>query len=80
MDWKIGKLGVFLNDKSYPACIGCDVSGIVEEVGPECKVFKRGDEVMTFLKIGAPGFGSFGEFTLAVENVTIRKPKVSYGH
>lgn len=74
VDHKIGKLGIFLGKDSYPAVIGCDVSGVVEEAGPGCS-FKKGDEVMSFLRIGAPGFGSFGEYTLAVENVTIRKPK-----
>jgi NADPH:quinone reductase-like Zn-dependent oxidoreductase len=68
------QMGIFLNDKSYPAVIGCDASGVVEEAGPGC-TFKKGDEVMSFLRIGAPGYGCFGEYTLMVDNVTIKKPK-----
>src|SRR4051812_951881 len=66
VDWKIGKFGAFLTDKSYPAVIGCDVSGIVEDTGPG-SAFARGDSVMSFLKIGAPGHGSFAEYCLAHE-------------
>ncbi|KAI9020358.1 chaperonin 10-like protein [Hyaloraphidium curvatum] len=72
VDWKIGKFGAF--NPKYPAVLGCDVSGIVE-AAPEGSSFMKGDEVLSFVRIAAPGYGSFGEYTLTVEGATVKKPK-----
>jgi NADPH:quinone reductase-like Zn-dependent oxidoreductase len=43
VDWKIQKYGIFFED--YPAILGTDVSGEVEEVGEGVIEFKKGDRV-----------------------------------
>lgn len=43
VDWKIQKYGIFVED--YPAIIGTDVAGIVEEVGEGVGTFVKGDRV-----------------------------------
>lgn len=43
VDWKIQKYGVFVED--YPAIIGTDIAGIVEEVGEGVGAFVKGDRV-----------------------------------
>ncbi|KAF8173081.1 chaperonin 10-like protein, partial [Pholiota molesta] len=45
VDWKIRKYGIFFED--YPAILGTDVSGEVEEVGEGVIEFKKGDRVFT---------------------------------
>ncbi|KIJ54532.1 hypothetical protein M422DRAFT_41802 [Sphaerobolus stellatus SS14] len=43
VDWKIRKLGRFITE--YPAVLGTDSSGIVEEVGEGVTTFQKGDKV-----------------------------------
>lgn len=43
VDWSIQKWGLFL--ESYPAIIGTDTAGIVEEVGKGITNFSKGDRV-----------------------------------
>ena len=43
VDWKIQKYGVFI--QSYPAILGTDISGEVEEIGENVTDFKKGDRV-----------------------------------
>ncbi|OBZ79326.1 Protein TOXD [Grifola frondosa] len=44
VDWKIQKYGGFITD--YPAVLGEDAAGIVEEVGEGVTSFKKGDRVI----------------------------------
>ncbi|KAG5716491.1 hypothetical protein E4T56_gene13667, partial [Termitomyces sp. T112] len=44
VDWKIQKYGIFIED--YPALIGTDIAGVVEEVGEGTSGFAKGDRVV----------------------------------
>lgn len=52
--------------------LGWDVSGIVEEVGSECTIFKKGDEVYYSGNVSQQGANS--EFHLVDERIVGRKP------
>lgn len=43
VDWKIQKYGIFV--QTYPAILGTDISGDVEEIGEDVTDFKKGDRV-----------------------------------
>jgi hypothetical protein len=49
---------------TFPATLGSDVSGTVEEVGPGVARFKRGDEV--YASLGLEG-GGYAEYAVAKE-------------
>jgi NADPH:quinone reductase-like Zn-dependent oxidoreductase len=70
-DWKVraGYMKDFL-PLTFPATLGWDVSGTVEEVGPEVTRFKRGDEVYTRLEAG----GGYAEYAVADEAIVAGKP------
>lgn len=53
--------------------IGCDVAGVVEEVGPGALEFKPGDRVFGDLSSGA--WGGFAEYARAKEGELIRIPE-----
>lgn len=44
VDWKMRDYGAFV--KEYPWILGCDVAGVVEEVGKDVRQFERGDRVI----------------------------------
>lgn len=52
--------------------LGCDVAGIVVEIGKKIKNFKVGDEVLG--DISQDNWGAFAEFVCADENSFHRKP------
>ncbi|WP_044482050.1 zinc-binding alcohol dehydrogenase family protein [Paenibacillus antibioticophila] len=56
-----------------PKILGWDVAGIVEEVGPECTLFKPGDEVYYAGDITRQGGNS--EFHLVDERIVGKKPR-----
>lgn len=58
--------------KGTPKVIGWDAAGIVEEVGPDCTLFRPGDEVYYAGDIARPGCNS--EFQLVDERIVGRKP------
>ncbi len=53
--------------------IGCDVAGVVTEVGKNITKFSIGDEV--FGDLSESGWGGFAEFVTAKEDAIIAKPK-----
>jgi NADPH:quinone reductase-like Zn-dependent oxidoreductase len=55
-----------------PFILGWDVSGVVEQVGPDCKLFQLWDEVFYAGSIVRPGCNS--EFHLVDERIVGRKP------
>lgn len=61
-----------LTKPKYPI-IGCDVAGIVEQVGANVKRLKVGDQV--FGDLSTSGWGGFAEYVCADENVLALKPK-----
>lgn len=56
-----------------PRVLGWDVAGVVEQVGPDCTLFKVGDEVYYAGSITRPGGDS--EFHLVDERIVGNKPK-----
>jgi NADPH:quinone reductase-like Zn-dependent oxidoreductase len=56
----------------FPATLGSDVSGTVEEVGPGTALFKRGDEV--YANLGLEG-GGYAEYAVAKEAIVAAKPR-----
>ncbi|KAG6840149.1 hypothetical protein C0991_008586, partial [Blastosporella zonata] len=45
VDWKIQKYGIFLQESDYPALVGTDIAGVVEEIGEGASGFAKGDRV-----------------------------------
>ncbi|KAF9475471.1 GroES-like protein [Pholiota conissans] len=72
VDWKIQKLGFFIEE--FPAILGTDVAGEVEEVGEGVTEFKKGDRVFTqgqFVNERA----SFQQYAIALATTLARIPK-----
>src|SRR5262245_56991312 len=74
LDWKIraGLAKVFVR-LPFPLVLGWDVSGVVEEVGPETSLWKPGDEVFGRPDIGRSG--AYAERIAVRETDLARKPK-----
>ncbi|MGG1217395.1 zinc-binding alcohol dehydrogenase family protein [Priestia endophytica] len=60
-------------EEEKPKILGFDASGIVEEVGEECSLFKKGDTVYYAGSIGRQGTNS--EYHLVDERIVGRKPE-----
>lgn len=58
----------------FPAVLGYDVSGVVEEVGPGVTGFKAGDEVFYTPEIFGNPNGSYAEYTVAAASIVAHKP------
>lgn len=56
-----------------PKILGWDASGIVEEVGEDCKLFKPGDQVYYAGSITRPG--TYSEYHLVDERIVGKKPE-----
>ena len=71
-DWKVrsGHMKEFF-PLTFPATLGWDVSGTVEEAGANVTGFKRGDEVYTRLEAG----GGYAEYAVAREAIVAAKPR-----
>lgn len=82
-DWHLMKgepavirLGFGLTKPKYPVP-GADVAGVVQQVGPDVRRLKAGDEV--FGDISDVGFGAFAEFVCVKEDTLTTKPtKLSF--
>lgn len=60
-------------EEGSPKILGWDVAGIVEQVGPDCQLFKPGDEIFYAGSVARPGGNS--EFHLVDERIVGNKPK-----
>ncbi|MGK7920629.1 MAG: NAD(P)-dependent alcohol dehydrogenase [Trichodesmium sp.] len=74
VDWKIrqGQLQL-LSGFNFPITLGCDLSGVVLEVGEKVENFEPGDEIYTFINplIG----GAYSEYIAIPANTAALKPK-----
>ena len=73
IDWKL-RAG-YMKDifpLTFPATLGLDVSGTIEEVGLGAAGFKRGDEVYASLEMEAGG--GYAEYVVAREAIVAEKP------
>jgi len=67
-DYRSMKMGIIPKRKIF----GADVSGIIESIGKNIKLFKPGDEVMG--DIAGFGFGGLAEYVTAPEKALVIKP------
>jgi NADPH:quinone reductase-like Zn-dependent oxidoreductase len=78
VDWKLraGWLSGFWKLR-FPVIWGCDVSGVVENVGESVTLFKPGDEVHGFKhgKVGETYRGTYAEYAVLPENTVAHKPE-----
>ena len=63
---------LYLLFKPKTKILGCDISGIVKEVGSQVKTLKEGDEV--YGDISESGFGGFAEYVSVDEKALAKKP------
>jgi NADPH:quinone reductase-like Zn-dependent oxidoreductase len=77
VDWKLraGWLSGYWKLR-FPVIWGCDVSGVVEQVGSSVTLFKPGDEVYGFKhgKVGETYRGTYAEYAVLPENMLAPKP------
>ncbi len=66
-----GKLKL-LRKLTFPAILGCDVSGVVKQVGPQVTKFAPGD--MVFATLEKDRLGAFAELVAADEAVVAKMP------
>ncbi len=72
VDWKIaGEMGRGFG-LTLPHTLGCDMSGVVVEVGGGVDGFKRGDEVFGYTSLEREG--AYAEFIVALETELAPKP------
>jgi NADPH:quinone reductase-like Zn-dependent oxidoreductase len=77
VDWKLrkGLLSALWNLR-FPVIWGCDLSGVVEQVGSAVTLFRPGDEVYGFKhgKVAKTYRGTYAEYAVVPENALARKP------
>ncbi|KAG1866851.1 chaperonin 10-like protein [Suillus subluteus] len=71
VDYKIKDMGFFVTD--YPAVVGMDIAGIVEEVGEGVENFRKGDRVLADGKF-TNDFAAFQQYTLTDARFTAKIP------
>lgn len=59
---------------SLPIVLGCDMGGVVEEVGKAVTNLKKGDRVSGFTELGRPGAGTFAEYCVIDASFAIHLP------
>ncbi|KAG1851617.1 chaperonin 10-like protein [Suillus subalutaceus] len=69
VDYKIKDLGFFVTD--YPAVLGSDIAGIVEEVGEGVDNFRKGDRILAHGKF-SNDFAAFQQYTLTDARFTAK--------
>jgi len=83
-DWHIFRGSMIVNRMMFglfkpkkKTIIGCDISGVIEDVGNNVKHFKKGDEV--FGDLCDSGFGGFAEYVAAPEKaLAMKSPEMSF--
>jgi NADPH:quinone reductase-like Zn-dependent oxidoreductase len=78
VDWKYRRgLLDAVRPVVFPVIWGCDLSGVVTEVGPAVTLFKPGDEVYGFKDgyVGKTYRGTYAEYVVAPEKTLARKPR-----
>jgi NADPH:quinone reductase-like Zn-dependent oxidoreductase len=77
LDWKLreGLLDA-VRPVVFPVIWGCDLSGVVAEVGPSVTLFKPGDEVYGFKDgyVAKTYRGTYAEYVVAPEKSLAKKP------
>jgi NADPH:quinone reductase-like Zn-dependent oxidoreductase len=77
VDWKLreGLLDA-VRPVVFPVIWGCDLSGVVTEVGPSVTLFKPGDEVYGFKDgyVAKTYRGTYAEYVVAPEKTLAKKP------
>ena len=74
VDWKIRQgQPQLLSGFNFPIVLGCDLSGVVLEVGEQVENFEPGDEIYTFINplVG----GAYAEYIAIPANTAALKPK-----
>ncbi|WP_141430516.1 zinc-binding alcohol dehydrogenase family protein [Bacillus sp. 03113] len=61
-----------IGGENTPTILGWDVAGVVEQIGPDCTLFKPGDEVYYAGSLTRPGANS--EYHLVDEQIVGKKP------
>jgi NADPH:quinone reductase-like Zn-dependent oxidoreductase len=78
VDWKLrqGLLSALWNLR-FPVIWGCDLSGVVEQVGSAVTLFKPGDAVYGFKygKVAKTYRGTYAEYVVVPENALAHKPQ-----
>ncbi|KAG2153981.1 chaperonin 10-like protein [Suillus clintonianus] len=72
VDYKIQVDGIFVTH--YPAVLGVDIAGIVEELGEGVENFREGDKVLAHGNFYMIDQGAFQQYTLAVATFTAKIP------
>ncbi|KAG2362804.1 chaperonin 10-like protein [Suillus spraguei] len=71
IDYKIQEQGVYV--EKYPAVLGQDIAGVVDEVGQGINTFAKGDKVFAHGRFSNDG-SAFQQFTLGVADFTAKIP------
>jgi len=77
VDWKLRRgLLAAVRPVVFPVIWGCDLSGVVTEVGPAVTLFKPGDEVYGFKDgyVAKTFRGTYAEFAVVPEKALAKKP------
>ncbi|PPQ66898.1 hypothetical protein CVT24_008513 [Panaeolus cyanescens] len=64
VDWKVQKYGAFI--ENYPAILGCDIAGDVEEIGEGVEGFKKGDRVLSQNATFQNKYGGFQQYVITL--------------
>ncbi len=78
VDWKYRRgLLDAVRPVVFPVIWGCDLSGVVAEVGPAVTLFKPGDEVYGYKDgyVGKTYRGTYAEYVVAPEKTLAKKPQ-----